>query len=286
MLIIVAFTTLLERKLLGLIQFRLGPNKVGAGGLLQPIADAIKLFKKKELSPESRIAAVYIVGPILGLGVVLILSSLIVTQIEESFWGLGVIALFVLIRINVYPILIIGWSSGRFYAWLRTLRVVRQRLSYEIILAFTILSLRFYIIRFDIHEYQSITNSRRWIFIWPLIILWLFCLLAELHRTPFDFAERESELVSGFNIEYRGFCFSLIFIAEYGIIVVLRFIAGIPFIEIGILTTRLFWLFILIWFRGTFPRSRYDYIIRICWKFIIPGRFILFIIILWRASWI
>jgi len=276
-LINVAFITLLERKILRYRQLRKGPNKVGGGGVLQPFNDAIKLFTKEIRSPVSGNKTIFFIGPVTA-----IFLSLSVWFIYPNFGRLSqrfsIIIVYTILSINVYPLIISGWASNSNYATIGSLRGIAQTISYEIRFALIILSIFLFRIRFRV--YSSINNTlffnKAIIFI-PLVFIWLISCVAETNRTPFDFAEGESELVSGFNVEYGSGGFALIFMAEYARIYFLSFLFPLLFVSsrinsFSISLTRCVVVFFWVWLRRTLPRYRYDILIRLAWFSILPMR--------------
>lgn len=275
-LIRVAFLTLFERKILGYIQIRKGPNKVGVIGIPQPFSDAIKLFTKEQSYPLLSNYIIYYFSPIFSLFISLVLWICIPIFIKLYSFNLGILFLICCIRLGVYSVIIAGWSSNSIYALLGGLRAVAQTISYEVSLA--LILMRFI---FLIDSYNIIIFYKYQIYIWfiffsfPLRLVWFGIILAETNRTPFDFAEGESELVSGFNVEYRRGGFALIFLAEYSRILFIRIIFRIIFLG-GNIFSLIFFIkltlirFIFIWVRGTFPRFRYDKLIYLAWKRFLP----------------
>lgn len=274
-LVNIAFITLLERKILGYSQIRLGPNKPAFNGLAQPFADAIKLFRKNFLVPRNRHYWIFLVSPTIALILVLLIWRIYPVRFNLINATYGFIFIIIVMRINIYPIILAGWSSTNKYALIGRLRGVAQTISYEIRLALIILIVILLTKRFRLYYFQ--TNNLYFstlIFIPYIFILWLISALAETNRTPFDFAEGESELVSGFNIEYGGIGFAIIFIAEYGRIYFLSAVTIILFFSFFRLCFQLVLISIIIrswiWVRTTFPRYRYDLLINLAWKIILP----------------
>lgn len=278
-LLSIAFFTLLERKVLGYIQLRKGPNKVGLIGIPQPLADALKLFTKELTKPVLSNVRVFVIAPIIGLFIALILWILYPSFYQSYFIIFGVLFFLAISRLNVYTTLISGWSSNSKYSLLGSLRRIAQTISYEVSIALVLM--RSLIILFSLNIVDIFTNNiTPLIFIViPLFIVWIVTILAETNRTPFDFREGESELVSGFNTEYRRGVFALIFIAEYINIVIIRllrviffiissFIYGIGFLLLGFKVLII--CFVFLWVRGTLPRIRYDLLINLTWKCYLP----------------
>lgn len=272
-LVRVAFVTLLERKILGLSQYRKGPNKVRFWGLLQPIADAVKLFVKELILLEERNKILFVGGPTLAIFLFLWIASNIPTSISRGAAQSGVLVL-VIISIGIYPLFIAGWRSNRKYSLLGGIRGVAQTISYEVALALFVFT--FFCRYQDYNLNLMISNSpNRFIFLIPLLVILFICLVAETNRTPFDFAEGESELVSGFNTEYGGGLFALIFMAEYGIIIFFSLFLAVlsqtgMFYQLKTLILRLGFMVLWIWFRRTYPRYRYDKLLNLAWKSFLP----------------
>lgn len=271
-----AFLTLLERKLLGYIQIRKGPNKVRFLGILQPFCDVIKLFSKEQIFPSISNFYPYYFSPIFSLFIVLSCWLIFPFFTNSNSFNLRVLFFLCCIRIGVYSIIIAGWSSNSKYSLLGGLRSVAQTISYEVRLAIILISFIFLIENYRFKEFFYFQKFIWIIFItFPLRIIWFVVCLAETNRTPFDFAEGESELVSGFNVEYRRGRFALIFIAEYARILLIRILFRLIFLG-GNLYSLIYYLilvfisFLFILIRGTLPRLRYDKLIIIAWKRFLP----------------
>lgn len=275
-LIGVAYLTLLERKVLGYIQIRKGPNKVGFIGLIQPFSDAIKLFSKEQTFPLLSNYIIYYYSPVIRLFLSLILWGLIPYKFGLFIFNLGILFFLCLIRIGVYTLLVAGWSSNSRYSILGGMRAVAQTISYEVSLALIFIS---FIVLVDGFRFISFLKFQEYIWLvfltFPLAFIWLVSRLAETNRTPFDFAEGESELVSGFNIEYRRGGFALIFLSEYSSILFIRILFRLIFLG-GNVCSLIFYFelvfisFVFLWVRGTLPRFRYDKLIYLAWKVFLP----------------
>nr|AML25872.1 NADH dehydrogenase subunit 1 [Staphylinidae sp. BMNH 1274178] len=268
----VAFMVLLERKVLGYIQIRKGPNKVGLMGILQPFSDAIKLFSKESVVPVVSNYNFYYFSPIMNL-----FLSLMLWVCMPFFSGLysfnyGVLFFLCVSSVSVYTIMIAGWSSNSNYSLLGGLRSVAQTISYEVSLSLILLSFLFMILSLNLMDLYIYQNNMWFIFMYfPLSMMWVVSSLAETNRTPFDFAEGESELVSGFNVEYSSGGFALIFLAEYASILFMSMLCVMLFMGANYMSI-LFYLkltllsFFWIWVRGTLPRFRYDKLMYLAWK--------------------
>lgn len=272
----VAFLTLLERKVLGYIQIRKGPNKVGFIGIPQPFSDAIKLFTKEQTYPFISNYLIYYLSPIFSLFLSLLGWLCIPYFIKLFSFNLGVLFFLCCLRMGVYSVMIAGWSSNSNYALLGGLRAVAQTISYEVSLALILLSIIFLVGGYNFFYFLFFQLNTWFMFIcFPLALVWFCTSLAETNRTPFDFAEGESELVSGFNVEYRRGGFALIFLAEYSRILFIRILFSVFFLGSDIFSFIFFLKlafvsFIFIWVRGTLPRFRYDKLMYLAWKSFLP----------------
>nr|AWB98705.1 NADH dehydrogenase subunit 1 [Anopheles aff. arthuri D PGF-2018] len=272
----VAFLTLLERKVLGYIQIRKGPNKVGFNGLLQPFSDAVKLFTKEQTYPLVSNYISYYFSPGFSLFLSLLIWMCIPYLIKLYSFNLGVLFFLCCTSLGVYTVMIAGWSSNSNYALLGGLRAVAQTISYEVSLALILLSFIFLIGNYNFMNFYNYQSYIWFIFFcFPLGLVWLASCLAETNRTPFDFAEGESELVSGFNVEYSSGGFALIFLAEYSSILFMSMLFVVIFLGGDIYSLLFFFKltfisFIFIWVRGTLPRFRYDKLMYLAWKSFLP----------------
>nr|QYJ55689.1 NADH dehydrogenase subunit 1 [Anopheles sacharovi] len=272
----VAFLTLLERKVLGYIQIRKGPNKVGFNGLLQPFSDAVKLFTKEQTYPLLSNYISYYFSPIFSLFLSLVIWMCIPYLIKLYSFNLGVLFFLCCTSLGVYTVMVAGWSSNSNYALLGGLRAVAQTISYEVSLALILLSFIFLIGNYNFLNFYNYQSYIWFIFFcFPLGLVWLASCLAETNRTPFDFAEGESELVSGFNVEYSSGGFALIFLAEYSSILFMSMLFVVIFLGSDIYSLLFFFKltfisFIFIWVRGALPRFRYDKLMYLAWKSFLP----------------
>nr|APL97273.1 NADH dehydrogenase subunit 1 [Tirumala limniace] len=272
----VAFLVLLERKLLGYIQIRGGPNKLGFMGLLHTFSDAIMLFTKEQVYLDYSNYLSYYITPILNF--MLSLSVWVETPYYFNMFMFNLSVMFILscLSVGVYMLLVSGWSSNSNYSLLGGLRAVAQTISYEVSLALILLSSVILIMDLNLFMYK-IYQDMIWFFFMmiPLSLCFLSSMMAETNRTPFDFAEGESELVSGFNIEYSSGGFALIFLAEYSMILFMSMMFVVIYLG-GYSLSLLFYLklvflsFFFVWVRGTLPRYRYDKLMYLCWKIYLP----------------
>nr|YP_010507232.1 NADH dehydrogenase subunit 1 [Diplocheila zeelandica]UXF64383.1 NADH dehydrogenase subunit 1 [Diplocheila zeelandica] len=272
----VAFLTLLERKVLGYIQIRKGPNKVGFMGIPQPFCDAIKLFSKEQTYPLLSNYIMYYYSPIMSLFLSLLLWVIIPYFLVLFSFSLGLLFFLACTSLGVYTVMIAGWSSNSSYSLLGGLRAVAQTISYEVSLALILMSFMILIESFSLMEFMEYQKYIWMIFLsLPLGFVWFVSSLAETNRTPFDFAEGESELVSGFNVEYSSGGFALIFLSEYSSILFMSMLFCVMFLGSDLMSLffflkMVFLSFSFIWVRGTLPRYRYDKLMYLAWKSFLP----------------
>nr|ALO77452.1 NADH deshydrogenase subunit 1 [Dermestidae sp. GENSP01] len=272
----VAFFTLLERKVLGYIQVRKGPNKVGFMGILQPFGDAIKLFSKEQTFPLMSNYLFYYFSPVVNLFLSLFLWLCIPLFSYFFSFNFGILFFLCVSSLGVYAIMIAGWSSNSNYSLLGGLRAVAQTISYEVSLALILISFLFLVSGLMISDFIKFQFYSWFFFLcFPLCFMWVVSSLAETNRTPFDFAEGESELVSGFNVEYSSGGFALIFLAEYSNILFMSMFCSVLFMGANIFSWTffiklIFFSFLWLWARGTLPRFRYDKLMYLSWKSYLP----------------
>jgi len=272
----IAFYTLIERKFLGYFHLRKGPNKVGLMGIPQPFADAIKLFVKEQAKPTPSNQTPFLFAPTIGLILALIIWVVYPHTHQSFFVQFSILYFLCVSRINVYTTFLAGWRSNSKYALLGALRGVAQTISYEVRISLILLRALIILSTIDFTKIYIIS----WISILfiPLVVLWFITNLAETNRTPFDFAEGESELVSGFNVEYRRGLFALIFMAEYANILVISLFTSVIFFstllpiirDIILVIQTIILATLFVWVRATYPRIRYDHLINLTWKRFLP----------------
>lgn len=283
-LLAVAFLTLVERKVLGYMQFRKGPKVVGPYGLLQPFADGLKLFIKETLKPSTASPYLFFFSPLLFLAIALLLWKFIPVSTPTINFQLSLLLVLGLSSLSVYAILGSGWASKSKYSLIGAIRAVAQTVSYEISLGLILLSI---IVLTSTFNLTYIVNAQEFswfsLFCLPLFYIWFVSTLAETNRAPFDLTEGESEIVSGYKVEYAGGPFALFFIAEYAKIILMNLFSVILFlggpspfkrifplktIVIGLKTT--FLVFTFLWIRAAYPRFRYDQLMFLTWKSYLP----------------
>lgn len=298
LVVMVLYLTYLERKVIGYMHVRIGPNRVGPGGLLQPFADMVKLLTKEIIIPTASNRFLFLIAPILSFGTALIAWAVIPFSpgVVLSNVNAGLLYILAISSLGVYGILIAGWASNSKYAMFGALRAAAQTISYEIAMGFALIGVMMAAGSLNLQSIVAAQNGSIWHwYIWPLfplfMVYWISG-LAETNRLPFDVAEGESELVAGFHVEYAGVTFALFFFAEYvnmvmiSTLITLMFLGGwmspfqgYPMLQQFVAWVPGFaWLFIkmaffvycFLWFRATFPRYRYDQIMRLGWKVFIP----------------
>ena len=299
----VAYLTLAERKVIGYMQIRIGPNRVGPYGLLQPLADGVKLLLKEIIIPTKSNKFLFILAPILGLAPSL--AAWAVMPFGEGMvladLNAGLLYLLAMTSMAVYGIIIAGWASNSKYAFLGAVRSAAQIVSYEIAMGFALVCVLLASQSMNLGDIvrgqQGSLGLLNWYFIplFPMFLVYLISGVAETNRAPFDMAEGESEIVAGFHVEYSGMAFALFFLAEYANMILIAFLTAIMFLGgwlspvpflpdsfIWLLAKASFFLFLFLWFRATFPRYRYDQLMRLGWKVFIPLTIIWVIVV---ATW-
>ena len=294
LLLAVAYLTLAERKVIGYIQIRLGPNRVGFRGLLQPIADALKLLFKEVLIPSNANRFLFLAAPVLAFVPAMLVWAAVPfgPDVAISNMNAGLLYVLAVAGLGVYGIIIAGWASNSKYAFLGALRAAAQLVAYEIAMGFAlvgVLMLAQSLNLTKIVEAQAGAGfwSWYWLPLFPFFLVYFISGVAETNRAPFDVAEGESEIVAGFHVEYSGMGFALFFLAEYANMIVVSILTTVLFLGgwyppfdfapftlvpglIWLLLKTTFLLYVFLWIRATFPRYRYDQIMRLGWKVFIP----------------
>nr|WDE82515.1 NADH dehydrogenase subunit 1 [Junco hyemalis] len=293
-LIAVAFLTLVERKILSYMQGRKGPNVVGPFGLLQPLADGVKLFIKEPIRPSTSSPALFIATPMLALLLAISIWTPLPLPFSLADLNLGLLFLLAMSSLAVYSILWSGWASNSKYALIGALRAVAQTISYEVTLAIILLSVILLSGNYTLNTLATTQEPLYLIFpCWPLAMMWYVSTLAETNRAPFDLTEGESELVSGYNVEYAAGPFALFFLAEYANIMFMNMLTTIMFFNPSflnppqelfpvILATKVLLLSAgFLWIRASYPRFRYDQLMHLLWKNFLP---LTLALCLWHTS--
>jgi len=288
-MISVAYLTYFERRVIGFMQSRIGPNRVGYFGLLQPIADAFKLMFKEIVLPSKSNNFLFFLAPLLSIAPALAAWAVIPFDYEMVLADINAGLLYVLAMtsIAVYGVIIAGWASNSKYAFLGSLRSAAQIVSYEIAMGFTLVGVLMCANSLNLGDIVIAQEGgiSQW-YCWPLFplfVIYFISAVAETNRAPFDVAEGESEIVAGFHVEYSGMAFALFFLAEYTNMILVSIFAFIMFLggwlsPVSFIPDGIFWLiikvafvlFCFLWLRATFPRYRYDQIMRLGWKVFIP----------------
>ncbi len=280
--------TWLERKISGHIQRRIGPNEVGPYGLIQPIADGLKLLGKEILTPANVDRPLYFLAPVLIF--IPVLVSFIVIPFDVSLQvkdiNVGILVILAFSSLSVLSILLAGWGSNNKYSLIGALRSVAQNIAYEIPLLLSILPVIFMANSFSLKDIVEVQREGWFIWKWQFFAFLIYFIagVAETNRTPFDLPEAESELVAGFHTEYSGMRFALFFLAEHTNIMIISAIATVFFLGgyLGPFLPGIVWFFIktyflvvlIMWFRWTFPRVRFDQLLNFSWKVLIPLAFV------------
>nr|YP_009227798.1 NADH dehydrogenase subunit 1 [Orthopsittaca manilatus]AIA76829.1 NADH dehydrogenase subunit 1 [Orthopsittaca manilatus] len=282
-LIAVAFLTLIERKILSYMQSRKGPNIVGPFGLLQPAADGVKLFIKEPIRPSTSSPLLFLTTPMLALLLALTIWAPLPLPFPLVDLNLGLLFLLAMSSLAVYSVLWSGWASNSKYALIGALRAVSQTISYEVTLAIILLSVVMLSGNYTLTTLIATQEPLYLVFSsWPLAMMWYISTLAETNRSPFDLTEGESELVSGFNVEYSAGPFALFFLAEYANIMLMNTLTSLLFLSPSALnpplelfpvilaTKALLLSSSFLWVRASYPRFRYDQLMHLLWKNFLP----------------
>jgi NADH-quinone oxidoreductase subunit H len=294
----VAYLTLAERKVIGYMQVRIGPNRVGFRGLLQPIADSVKLMFKEVVLPSGANRALFLIAPVLALGPALAAWAVVPFDSVKVLANInaGLLYILALTSMGVYGVIIAGWASNSKYAFLGAMRSAAQIVSYEIAMGFALVGV---LVATGSLNMREIVQAQQggflnwfWLPLLPLFVIYFVSGVAETNRAPFDIAEGESEIVAGFHVEYGGMAFAIFFLAEYANMILIAALASVMFLGgwlspfdgwpvlgtlfdpvpglVWLLIKMSLFLFLFLWFRATFPRYRYDQIMRLGWKVFIP----------------
>ena len=308
----VAYLTYFERKVIGYMQVRIGPNRVGPLGLIQPIADGLKLLLKEIILPTKANKGIFLIAPMLAIApalaawaVIPFTDTLVLANIDASLLYIMAIT-----SIGVYGVILSGWASNSKYAFLGAMRSAAQMVSYEISMGFSLICILMVSNSLNLVDIVNVQDQGRfaslgmgflswnWLPLFPMFLVYLISGTAELNRAPFDVAEGESEIVAGFHVEYSGMAFALFFLAEYANMYLVAALTSIMFLggwlsPVGFLPDGILWLFIkmafilflFLWFRATFPRYRYDQLMRLGWKVLLPICMIWLVVVgVWMMS--
>ena len=294
----VAYLTLAERKVIGYMQVRIGPNRVGYYGLLQPIADGLKLLFKEIILPTAANKFLFLLAPVLVLAPALAAWAVVPFDLELVLADVdaGLLYILAMTSVGVYGVIIAGWASNSKYAFLGSLRSAAQIVSYEIAMGFALVGVLMAANSLNLGKIVLAQQGGFWEWYWlplfPLFVVYFIAAVAETNRAPFDVAEGESEIVAGFHVEYSGMAFAVFFLAEYANMILVATLAALMFLggwlsPVPFLPDGFPWLaikvagllFLFLWFRATFPRYRYDQIMRLGWKVFIPVTLVWIVVI-------
>jgi NADH-quinone oxidoreductase subunit H len=291
LILCVAYLTFAERKVIGYMQARIGPNRVGPRGLFQPFADVLKLMVKEIIIPTGANRFLFVTAPILSIMPAIAAWAVIpfTPELTLSKVDAGLLYVLAITSVGVYGVIIAGWASNSKYAFLGSLRSAAQIVSYEIAMGFALVGVLMAAQTLNLGEIVRAQQGQYGLFNWfwiplfPLFLVYFISGVAETNRLPFDMAEGESEIVAGFHVEYSGMAFAVFFVAEYANMILISTLASVMFLggwlsPIPGIPDSFWWLaakvafmlFLFIWFRATFPRYRYDQIMRLGWKVFIP----------------
>ncbi len=312
LLLCVAYLTWAERKVIGFMQVRIGPNRVGPWGLIQPIADGLKLLLKEIIVPSKSNKGIFLIAPMLAIApalaawaVIPFTDTLVLANIDASLLYIMAIT-----SMGVYGVILSGWASNSKYAFLGAMRSAAQMVSYEIAMGFSLICVLMVSNSLNLVDIVNVQDQGRfagwgmsflswnWLPLFPMFIVYLISGTAELNRAPFDVAEGESEIVAGFHVEYSGMAFALFFLAEYANMILVAALTSIMFLggwlsPVAFLPDGILWLFakmavilfLFLWFRATFPRYRYDQLMRLGWKVFLPICLIWLVVVgVWMMS--
>ena len=298
--LIVAYVTYSERKIIGFMQSRMGPSRVGPSGLLQPIADVLKLVSKEIIIPTNANKGIFLTAPMLMLVPSLLVWAVI--PLSEFFIisniNAGLLFILALTSLSVYGVILAGWASNSKYAFLGSMRSAAQIIAYEIAMGFALVGVLMLSgslnLQAIIQEQSGSILNWYWIPLFPLFLIYFIAGVAETNRAPFDVSEGESEIVAGFHVEYSGMAFAMFFLAEYMNLILISILSSIMFFGgwlspfqgtflnayfafvpgfVWLSLKTLIFIFIFLWLRATLPRYRYDQIMRLGWKVFLPITF-------------
>ena len=312
LLFVIAYTTFCERKVIGWMQARIGPNRVGPWGLIQPLADGLKLMLKEVVIPSGADKAVFLLAPVFAFAPALMAWAVIPFNDEMVLANIDASLLYIMAitSMGVYGVILSGWASNSKYAFLGAMRSAAQMVSYEIAMGFSLICILMVSNSLNLVEIVNAQDQGRfagmglgflswnWLPLLPMFLVYLISGTAELNRAPFDVAEGESEIVAGFHVEYSGMAFALFFLAEYANMILVAALTSIMFLggwlsPVGFLPDGILWLFakmsfvllLFLWFRATFPRYRYDQLMRLGWKVFLPICMIWLVVVgVWMLS--
>ncbi|WP_456413106.1 NADH-quinone oxidoreductase subunit NuoH [Thiolapillus sp.] len=297
LMVLVAYYTYAERKVIGYMQIRLGPNRVGPKGWGQPIADAVKLMFKEIVLPTHADKILFLIAPLLSIGPALAAWAVFPfdTGLVLSDINAGLLYLLAMTSIGVYGVIIAGWASNSKYAFLGSIRCAAQIVSYEIAMGFALVGVLIVAGSLNLGQIVEGQSGGFWNWYWlpllPLFVVYFISGVAETNRAPFDVAEGESEIVAGFHVDYSGMAFAVFFLAEYANMILISALTALMFLGgwlspfqgtfmeswfawvpgiIWLVAKTFVFMFLFLWFRATFPRYRYDQIMRLGWKIFIP----------------